>query len=573
MMLEPLRRRVFRSTGIPFRLGTLARQPLASAAPASRARGCVSSDRLWRSVGAGVGLLTALLPLPSSRSAEVLLLANRAATVASAAAGIRADQVTDHVRLLADDTLEGREAGSRGGYAAGNYLARFVQATLQPAGDSGQFFQMFAPNYRNLLGVLPGSDPELRDEYILLGAHYDHVGYGSATTSRGPIGSIHNGADDNASGTAAVLEILQAFTETRLPTRRSILFALWDGEEKGLLGSQHFIQNPTIPLAQIRLALNVDMIGRLRNQQLEVYGTRTMAGLRSLVSQANQQSDLRVLFPWRIEANSDHQSFFARQIPILTFHTGLHEEYHRPSDDVELVNAEGVASTAKLIFRTVDALANADELPTFRLASTHETDATRRVLEAPSPPQPPRLGIRWEALPNAAGVALQISQVIAGSDADRAGLRPGDRITHVDGLPLRDATPLQQRAVTATELQLTLDAPREVTIRFSTPPTKIGISWREDPAEPGALTIVRVVPHSPAELAGLALGDRILQFDGRSFANGQEFAALARECQLPAPLVVERLGQLMERRLPRFGDITTEDTEGKVTTESTVEGP
>ena len=120
-----------------------------------------------------------------------------------------------------------------------------------------------------------------------------------------------------------------------------VLFALWDGEEKGLLGSQHWVHHPTVPLQQLKLAINLDMVGRLRDQRVEVYGTRSMTGLRSLVSHANSDLGLRLDFLWKLEPNGDHHTFFSRQIPIVMFHTGLHDQYHRPSDDAELDQCRG----------------------------------------------------------------------------------------------------------------------------------------------------------------------------------------------------------------------------------------
>ncbi|MCA9150146.1 MAG: M20/M25/M40 family metallo-hydrolase, partial [Planctomycetales bacterium] len=261
---------------------------------------------------------------------------------AKAAASITSTDLNRHLSLLADDAFEGREAGSRGGHAAGNYLAQQLPATLEPAGESGQFYQTFGHGYRNLLAVLPGADANLRHEYILVGAHYDHVGYGQRQNSPGPWGVIHNGADDNASGTAALLEVLQAFATSDVTPRRSILFAFWDGEEKGLLGSEHWVQHPTVPWQQVRLVINADMVGRLNGRPLEVQGTRTIAGLRHLVTEANRDSDLPLNFAWKVEPNSDHYSFYKRQVPFVMFHTGLHDDYHRPSDDTERIDWEGL---------------------------------------------------------------------------------------------------------------------------------------------------------------------------------------------------------------------------------------
>ncbi len=503
----------------------------------------------------------ALFPLGLATEAQAATsAAHSAAALARATASIHVDQLSDHVRLLADDTLEGREAGSRGGYTAGNYLVRHFQGGLEPAGGSGQFFQLFAPNFRNILGVLPGSDPQLEGEYILVGAHYDHVGYGNPSNSQGPLGLIHNGADDNASGTAAMLELIEAFRESGLQPRRSILFALWDGEEKGLLGSQHFIQQPTVPLERIKFVINIDMIGRLDKQRLEVLGSRTSKGLRSLVTQANQQSELQLQFPWKIEANSDHHPFFVRQIPFLMFHTGLHDDYHRPSDDTERLNTEGIEAIARLIFQTTWKLANEEQLAAYRAASTHETEAAQKAFEQPGPAPPPRLGIQWTETRDAESLSLKITSVQIGSDADRSGLRVGGTITHLNGKALQSAEDLKRAVVSASQLELTIvrdgeSEPQIRTVAFSTPPARIGISWREDSAEPGTITIVRVLPHSSADQAGLQPGDRVYQVAGQTFQDSNEFTRLMQSLELPVAILVERSGQLVERTLPSSGEM------------------
>ncbi len=143
-----------------------------------------------------------------------------------------------------------------------------------PAAAEQGYFQDFDGASRNILGLWEGSDPALKQEVIIVGAHYDHVGYGTPSNSFGPIGRIHNGADDNASGTSGLLEIMEAIVRLEPRPRRTLLFALWDGEEKGLLGSKHWVAQPTLPLERVKLMLNMDMIGRLRDNRLEIGGSR-----------------------------------------------------------------------------------------------------------------------------------------------------------------------------------------------------------------------------------------------------------------------------------------------------------
>ncbi len=278
---------------------------------------------------------------------------------------ITSSELSHHVDALADDTFEGREAGSRGGRAAGVYIGRELQRMgLAGAGDANGYYQSFGSAYRNILAQIEGSDPQLKDEIILLGAHYDHVGYGTASNSNGPTGYIHNGADDNASGIAALLEVAEALAQLDPAPRRTIVFAWWDGEEKGLLGSKHWIAQPTLPLDRVALMVNMDMVGRVRNDRLTVYGTRTGRGLRRLVSRRNRESDLWLDFTWEISDNSDHYPFFEHNIAILMLHSGLHDDYHRPSDDAEKVNAPGMQRVARLMLGFAHDLANGEALPT-----------------------------------------------------------------------------------------------------------------------------------------------------------------------------------------------------------------
>ena len=239
---------------------------------------------------------------------------------------------------MADDTFEGRSAGSRGGRAAAGYLRQRLRSSGLEPGASGKYIQPFHGNYQNLLAVLPGtgapSETEgvRKHETIIVGAHYDHVGYGNRQNSNGPVGYIHNGADDNASGVATLLEVIDAMTHMDFRPQRSILFAFWDGEENGLLGSKYWITHPTVPTSSISLMINIDMVGRMRDSRLEVIGSRLAYGMRKLLSSPRLPADMWLDFTWELKDNSDHWSFLEQQIPAVCLHTGLHDDYHRPSD-------------------------------------------------------------------------------------------------------------------------------------------------------------------------------------------------------------------------------------------------
>ena len=362
-----------------------------------------------------------------------------------------------HVAALADDALEGREGGSRGGRAAGAYIVETLRgAGLQPAGDEGTYYQRFG-TMRNILALVPGSDPGCERELVIVGAHYDHVGYGTAANSYGPTGLIHNGADDNASGVAGVLEIAEVLQAMPVKPRRPVLLAFWDGEEKGLLGSWHFVRVRPQPLRELRpvFMVNLDMIGRLRGERVEVYGGRTMTGLRRILAEANRETRLELILDWDIVDDSDHFPFIESRIPTVMLHTGLHDEYHRPSDDVQLVNTAGVEAVARLALGVVAAVADRPgTLPGFRDASRREKNAHRDTLERVVPAGPETQRVRWGMSTRSdAGdpTAPVVVRVVPDSPLDKAGLRCGDRIIAIDGEPIATQAAMLQRMATAAD--------------------------------------------------------------------------------------------------------------------------
>lgn len=480
-----------------------------------------------------------------------MLAAAEGTVLLSALNSIRASELQAHVDVLADDQFEGRNAGTSGGRAAGNYLMQhFETAGLRGGGDDGGYFQTFDRGCRNVIGVLEGSDPELKEKYVLLGAHYDHVGYGNRNNSHGPTGYIHNGADDNASGTAGILEAIDAFLTLAKPPRRSIIFVLWDAEEKGLLGSKHFLQHPTVPLQQLSFVATVDMIGRMRNERLVVFGTRTGRGLRRLVSTRNDEGDLLLDFTWEMKPNSDHFPFYSRGFPVLMFHTDVHDDLHRPSDDADKINSAGMQDSARLLFEVVYELANREQLSDFRETCREESNSTREGLEKPLPPTPPRLGVSWKNEPIENGVVLSV--VESGSPADKAGLRAGDRLLQIDNRPIMDATQFRLDVLAAASLTTALvqtegeAEPREVPIELAGKPTRLGIAWRDDDAEPRTVILSRVVPGSPAYLAGMRVADRVYAVAGQPFEGSEAFYELVTTLPSPIEMTIERQGRLQD---------------------------
>ncbi|MDC0308293.1 M20/M25/M40 family metallo-hydrolase [Planctomycetaceae bacterium] len=459
------------------------------------------------------------------------------------------------VAFLASDALEGREAGSEGSRAAAVYLIELMEKFgLEPAGDDETYQQSFGKNYHNLLGLLPGSDPKLADEIIVIGAHYDHVGYGYSGNSRGTVGQIHNGADDNGSGVAAILEYIEAVSLSKTAPRRSILFAFWDAEELGLLGSKHWTANPTINLNRIKYYINLDMIGRLTDNEIEVYGSRTADGLRRLYSSTNEDS-IRAKFNWYLRPDSDHYSFLKKNIPFLMPFTKKHVDYHRASDDFDKVNFEGHAKIARHWFRILWQLANTDDLPGFRQKSLGEHEGIRRNVEsAPSLPVS-RLGISWNTEQSEQAGELIIRNLVSTSPAWAAGLRPGDRILGLNGRPFKNSAEFV-RDVYASESNSEITIRRaqseeseKISIQLKGQPVLLGLAFRADDAETHSLIVSHVVSDSPAANAGLQRNDRIILVSGKPVYSTQRSADDLLGAQKPIKIEFSREGVVSKTKL------------------------
>jgi len=517
------------------------------------------------------GVLTVVLCTLATASAAPL------EPLESAFASVRRQDLARYINTLASDTLRGRSAGTGDGRAAGSYLVQQLKRIgLEPAGANGDFYQEFSElGFRNILSVLPGSDPKFKDRYIVVGAHYDHVGLGTKTTSLGGIGQIHNGADDNASGIAAVLEVAEALARTRgLAHRRSILFIFWDAEELGLLGSKHWTTHPTIPVSSIDMALNVDMIGRLRNRRLIVFGSRTGAGLRQLAAAPNARlkQPLAMQFNWDLKANSDHHPFFAQGVPVLFLHTGLHKDYHRPSDDAHLIVYDGLESVTRLMVGLTHEAACRENLPGFRKAAAEESEAYRRQLETAAWTAQQRLGATWDPELARQGI-IQLTRVEDDTAADIARLKKGDRLLKLDGTDITGIDEFTWRLLAA-------DAPidvvakrrrkkksRQVTLRLPGEPRRLGFEWYTDDAEPDSLVVRGVVPKSPADRAGLENADRILAVDGRSIPRARDFRKLLGPSTTAITLSIERRGRFqsirLERPSTRSGNVGATESSGR----------
>ena len=287
---------------------------------------------------------------------------------------------------------------------------------------------------QNVAGILYGSDPRLKEEIIVIGAHYDHLGFGGAHSgSRRPDTLvIHNGADDNASGVAAILEIIEKLKAEQTKLKRSILFLSFGAEEMGLLGSKYFVINPLVDLEKIKLMFNLDMVGRLDSttKAITVGGTGTAVGLSDLVQRFAEGEDLNVKLSSEGYGPSDHTSFYVENIPVLFFFTGVHEDYHTPEDDVEKINLSGEKLVAEFVHDLIIEAANVPESLVYQEAGPKEQPSGRRRFKV-------TLGIMPDYA-SEGGEGLRVDGVINNKPAKRAGIEKGDVIVAMDGKPVKN---------------------------------------------------------------------------------------------------------------------------------------
>jgi len=300
---------------------------------------------------------------------------------------------------------------------------------------------------RNVCALLEANGRGTVDEVVVLGAHHDHLGYGQwGSLERSPDKrkEIHNGADDNASGTSGLLEAAEYLASRRGELRRSILFLTFTGEERGLIGSAHWCDHPTLPLEKIVTMVNMDMIGRLDGRKLFIGGTKTSPVLEPLLREVTSEVGIEVTFGAGGRAPSDNTSFYRKKLPVLFFFTGLHPEYHRPADDWDTLDIEGMEQVATLAALTVERIANLPERPKF----------TKADQGGGGPPRP-ILGISV----GSADGGVAVAGVAKGGPAEKAGLQAGDVIVEIAG----KATPGPGQLRQALQRQSIGD---KITIRF-----------------------------------------------------------------------------------------------------------
>src|SRR5881394_4063626 len=367
----------------------------------------------------------------------LLVAATLAAPASQDTLSPAARRVLADVRFLADDRQEGRGVGTAGLSRSGAYIrdalaragfqASFQDFTISRDAPAVLHTTLGGTATRNVVAILPGTSAALRGEVVVIGAHYDHLGLGGfGAMDPDSTGRVHNGADDNASGTAALLEIARLLGHRR--PGRTIVLVAFSGEELGTLGSSYFVQHPLPqPVDSIYAMLNMDMVGRLRNARLLALGAATAKEFPALLDSLNTppRFDLRASGDgW---GPSDHAVFFATRHPVLHFFTDLHEDYHRSTDDWDKLNVSGIAQVAQFVANLALVLANRAGPLTF-------VDSPRPQASA-SGSGSGGYGAYLGTIPDMSGGGVsdgvRITGVRAGSPAELAGLAGGDVITAI----------------------------------------------------------------------------------------------------------------------------------------------
>lgn len=362
--------------------------------------------------------------------------------IASTAQNIQVNTIKKHVAFLASDDLKGRGTGTEDELKAAEYIANeFKQLQLVPKGEKNTYLQKYtfkepanphasvdtAGKLKTLINVIAYLDNGAKNT-IVIGGHYDHLGLGHDGNSleANPQDKIHNGADDNASGTAGVIELARHYSQNKIKENYNFLFICFSGEELGLFGSKQYCEQPVTPLADVNMMINMDMIGRLEpsSKKLMVYGVGTAPQFVDLI--AGIKTDLKVMTDSAGIGPSDQTSFYLKDIPVLHFFTGQHSDYHKPSDDIDKVNYEGESEVLEFIVKTIDAV---DKLPKLKFLKTRSSQSDAPAFKV-------TLGIMPDYM--FSGVGVHIDGVTDGRPASKAGLLKGDVIVKLGDIIVKD---------------------------------------------------------------------------------------------------------------------------------------
>ncbi len=382
----------------------------------------------WPTVGSPLSKVLAPEPV-----ADSVVLDKRPA-LAQLAPVFRSDRMKAHISHLADDAMRGRGLGSKELDAAADYIAASFKASgLLPAGDNGGYFQAFevakGPDgkpvmARNVLAVLPGSNPDWGQQSVVLSAHYDHLGMGWPDPKKGNENQIHNGADDNASGVAVLLELAEVLKSSA--PKRNIVFAAFSAEEEGLRGARHYVTAmQRYPARQVIGNVNMDTVGRLGNGKLLVLGGASASEWKFIFMGAGFVTGVETEMVSQDISASDQVAFVEAGVPAVQLFAGASPDYHQPGDDVDKIDVAGLSRVAAIAREAVVYLAERPEPMSFAGAGKSA---------APAPARAGERRVSTGITPDFAfaGAGMRVADIGAGSPASKAGLKPGDVIVAID---------------------------------------------------------------------------------------------------------------------------------------------
>jgi len=347
-------------------------------------------------------------------------------------------RIKKHIQTLADDKLEGRGTGTAGEKKAAAYIeSQFKKLKLQPKGDNSGYLQALTfkagahgegaeGTANNIAAYLDNGAATT----IIIGAHYDHLGLGeqSGSLEANSKGMIHNGADDNASGIAGVIELANYFTKNKIKEKNNFLFLCFSGEELGLFGSKYIADHLPIDISTVNYMVNMDMIGRLdpQTKTVVVHGTGTSPVWETLV-RGFENENIKIKTDSSGVGPSDHTSFYLKDLPVLHFFTGSHSDYHKPSDDWQKINYAGEAEVLKLIAKIIE---------------SNQTQSKLAFLKTKSKQQAGRSAFKvtMGVMPSysSTAVGLQVDGVTEGKPAQKAGIKTGDIIVQLGDYEIKD---------------------------------------------------------------------------------------------------------------------------------------
>jgi hypothetical protein len=347
-------------------------------------------------------------------------------------------KIRQHIKILASDSLNGRGTGSEGEHMAASYIeSQFKKIKLEPKGEGKNYRQSFPfkggvhgtgteGTASNLVAYLDNHAAQT----IIIGAHYDHLGLGENGSSldANPQGKIHNGADDNASGVAGLIELARHFAKNKTKEKYNFLFIAFSGEELGLFGSKYFTEHPTIDLSTVNYMINLDMVGRLDpvTKALAVSGTGTSPVWENEIKKLSSD-ELKIKTDSAGVGPSDHTSFYLKNIPVLHFFTGSHSDYHKPSDDWQKINYKGEKAVLEFIVKLVEDL---DSTPKLAFLTTkNKSMSSSRSFKV-------TMGVMPSYTSSEEG--LKVDGVTDGKPAQKAGIITGDLIVQIGDLPIKD---------------------------------------------------------------------------------------------------------------------------------------